>query len=561
MGRLNHKPTWFFFFQRYPRQVILTVVLLILAGIIESVGAVSIVPLLGGLVEGSHASSPFLEKVRTGFLFCGIKPTMGAILTVIGLAMAGKAVLSLAAMQQAGNVEADVVTDLRLGLVDNLLKARWGYYVSQSSGELSNALINEAVRAGVALRAMAQALALFIQAMVYLWVGMFVSWELLLAGLVCGCLFAFAFKGLIRVVRQAGERQTKSLDSMNASFTDALAGAKPLKVMGAEEGLMRYVRAQAEEYKQAARRHVLGVGVMTSVQEPALTVMLCAGFFAAISYLDIDPATLLAMAFFFHRILSRFSSVQQNMQIYAGLESSLLSLLTKIDAIQQNTEMDRGVREHQLADEAQLKGVTVRYGDKQVLHSIDISIRVGRITALCGPSGSGKTTAADVLTGLVQPDEGEVLLDNVSLSEIGLHSWRKQIGYVPQEVFLFNDTIRANLVLDRECSDEELWSILERSGAADFVGGTEKGLETVVGEHGRALSGGQRQRLMIARALVSRPRLLILDESTTGLDEATERAILKTLNELKKDMAVCVISHQQAVMDIADTTYDVGAAR
>ena len=147
------------------------------------------------------------------------------------------------------------------------------------------------------------------------------------------------------------------------------------------------------------------------------------------------------------------------------------------------------------------------------------------------------------------------------LEEVDLVHWRSQIGYVPQEVFLFHDSIRANVVLGRKVDDDLVWKSLEEAGAREFVESLPEGLDTTVGEHGRALSGGQRQRLMIARAMYNRPRLLIFDEATSGLDGAVEAEIFSSLLQIKSRAAIIVVSHQGEIMNFADKVYDFGELR
>jgi ATP-binding cassette subfamily C protein len=369
----------------------------------------------------------------------------------------------------------------------------------------------------------------------------------------CGGFFLLFFRRLIQIVRHAGVRQAESLNSMTSVFTDGLAGAKPLKVMGVEKHFVSFVRTQSERYKQAARQYVMGVGALTSAQEPVLAILLAAGLYWGRSLLNIDGMTLVTLAFFFQRAISRFSGAQQSYQQFVGVEGILGSLRGKITSLRSQREPGGLGRRVTLKREVRLKGVDFAYRDKTVLEGLDLTISVGSITALHGPSGAGKTTVADLVAGLVVPKSGYVSVDNIPLAELDLHHWRSQIGYVPQEVFLFNDTIRNNVALGRDISDERVWTVLDQAGAKNFVEATGCGLDYLAGEQGRALSGGQRQRLMIARALAGSPRLLILDEATTGLDEATEREIWSRIALLKGSMAVLVVSHQKIVQEIADS--------
>src|SRR5690606_21587447 len=150
----------------------------------------------------------------------------------------------------------------------------------------------------------------------------------------------------------------------------------------------------------------------------------------------------------------------------------------------------------------------------------------GKLTTLIGPSGAGKTTLSDVLLGLVRPRSGQILVDGVPLEELNLEQWRELVGYVPQELFLFHDTVMNNVTLgDPHITPEEVREALEAAGAWSFVEQLPQGMDTVVGERGTLLSGGQRQRISIARALVRKPKLLLLDEVTSALDPATEAEI------------------------------------
>jgi ATP-binding cassette subfamily C protein len=184
------------------------------------------------------------------------------------------------------------------------------------------------------------------------------------------------------------------------------------------------------------------------------------------------------------------------------------------------------------------------------------------ITVLTGPSGAGKTTIADLILGLYVPNQGRVLLDGVPLDELDLQSWRHLVGYVPQELVLFHDTIFANVALgDLGIRKTDVRRALQLAGAWEFVDALPEGMMTQVGEGGAKLSGGQRQRIALARALVGNPQLLILDEVTSALDPETEWQIVQGIQDLAGDMAVLAITHRPAFLEIADRLYRVADGR
>jgi ATP-binding cassette subfamily C protein len=178
-----------------------------------------------------------------------------------------------------------------------------------------------------------------------------------------------------------------------------------------------------------------------------------------------------------------------------------------------------------------------------------------------GPSGCGKTTLADVVMGLLQPDTGAVLVDDLPLSSETMAAWRDGIGYVSQDTFFFHDTVAANLRVGApDATDAELVRVLGLA-AADFVLALPHGLNTVVGDRGVRLSGGERQRLALARALVRNPRLLILDEPTSALDAPNERRIVDAIAALRGRMTILLITHRVWTLDGVDTIVVLDAGR
>jgi ATP-binding cassette subfamily C protein len=195
------------------------------------------------------------------------------------------------------------------------------------------------------------------------------------------------------------------------------------------------------------------------------------------------------------------------------------------------------------------------------LVSVSLSIAAGQTTAIVGPSGSGKSTLADLLLGLIVPEQGRVLVDETPLTPDLLPSWRDQIGYVPQDSFHFHDTVRANLLWARpEASEGELWEALEIA-AAGFVARLPQGLDTVLGDRGVLLSGGERQRIALARALLRRPAILILDEATSSLDSENERRVQEAIERLHGRLTIVVITHRLTAVRATDAIHVLEAGR
>jgi ATP-binding cassette subfamily C protein len=552
--------------RKYPWQSVIMLLALLLAGVAEGIGLSALLPLVSTVV-GSQAgagasaavSASGLEKTVTETLSTlGLTPNLATLLAVFVLTILLKNGLVLVAKKRVGYTVAHVVTDLRLVLLRALLVARWEYFLRQPDGAIVNAMLSETARTSKAYQSGATIVALVIQMLVYVGVALLVSWEATLISLATGLIVAYMLKHFINKARRAGTRQTKLYRSLNRHLVDTLQSLKPLKAMARENQADALLEKKTTNLNKALQKQVLSKELLKAIQEPLLTILMAIGLYIVLVYWRLPLATTMVLAFLLARIVKQVNKVQQHYQAMVIPESAYWSLLETIQATELAHETVLGSQVPSLKDAVRLDRVSFAYKEDRILRKASLTFPSGLLTALIGPSGVGKTTIADLVTGLIRPQQGEVWIDDLPLAKVDLKKWRKMIGYVPQETLLLHDTVFFNVSLgDPQLSEQDVEYALRAAGAWEFVLKMPRKMYSSVGERGGMLSGGQRQRVAIARALVHKPKLLILDEPTSALDPESEAAICETLSQLRGEITILAISHQPTIMNVADRAYQL----
>lgn len=556
------------FARAYPERTALMLICLLLAGAAEGLGVSTALPLIGMAASPGGVTQPASGAgaagigayVSSAVRSAGAEPTPGVLLVLLSIGIALRAGLVLLADKQVGYTVAHMATDLRLALIRALLRSRWQYYVHQPLGAYATAIASEARRASEAYLRATTLVALIIQAAVYVAVGLLVSWRATLVALLVTLLIIGVLNRLVHAARQAGARQTTVARSLLKRLTDTLQSVKPLKAMGREGLVTPLLEGETRQLERALRREVLSKEAMQALQDPLMIGFLAIGLYATQTRLHLPLATVIILAVVCGRIVGALGQAQKEFQRMAACESAFWSLRATIAQAEGAREQTRGTGIPVLQHGIALRGVGFAYDGDAVLKDASLAVPARALTAIVGASGAGKTTVADLIIGLLQPQTGTVLIDDAPLPTLDAARWRALVGYVPQETFLLHDRVSMNVTLgDPTLSPADVEAALRAAGGWEFVAALPQGADTIVGERGARLSGGQRQRIALARALVRRPQLLILDEATAALDPATEAEVCRTLLQLKDEMTILAISHQGPLIDVADQVYRVDA--
>ncbi|MCK0124600.1 ABC transporter ATP-binding protein/permease [Gelidibacter sp. F2691] len=381
------------------------------------------------------------------------------------------------------------------------------------------------------------------------WMTLFVFVPLSIFGIIA----LKAFKYIRPIFRTRGKINAE----VTGRLTETLAGVRVIKAFNAEEQENIVFEKGVERLYQNVKKSLTATALMTSsstflIGVATTGIMGMGGYYMMIGEMTTGDFLFftLILGFMIAPIVQMSNIGSQLTEALAGLDRT--EELMNITAEEDN--QDRTIALDQLKGDIEFTDVSFSYEEgKQILHNINFKAPAGSVTALVGSSGSGKSTIAGLSATFLTPKSGKVTIDNQDLSKVKLSSYRQYLGVVLQDEFLFEGTIRENIMFPRpNATEAELQNAVNAAYVNEFTDRFDDGLNTLIGERGVKLSGGQRQRLAIARAILANPKIIILDEATSSLDTQSEALIQKSLGELIKDRTTIVIAHRLSTIRKAD---------
>ncbi len=535
----------------------------------EGVGLLLLVPLLQLVGVDAQAGSA-VDRVgpvlSSAFASVGLQPTLAAVLTVYVSVAIGQSALQRWNTMLSAAVRQKTEAMLRMRLYRAIGGAQWLFFARSRLSDFTHVLTSELDRVGTAAHDLIDLTVVTLVAITYISVALYVSPEATAMVLVSGGVLAFILRGRIADSHQLGAEQSMSRARLHSSITEHLGGMKTAKSYGAVHRHEQIFAGLTEKVQQVNLRTIRGYARLRQETVVGTAILLAAIVYTSREVLALSTAHLLVLLFLFARLMPRLTGLFERAQAFATVLPGFAAfheLETRCLAAAEPAPVDERpiVFEHEI----EFDRVTFRYAarpDEPALNDIDLVIKAGTTTGIVGPSGAGKSTLADLLLGLIVPVEGAVRVDGQTLDASRVNAWREQIGYVNQDTFLFHDSVRANLLWARpDATQEDLQEVLRMAAADDFVARLPSGLETILGDRGVLVSGGERQRLALARALLRRPRLMILDEATNALDSENEARIQQAIDTLRHRMTIIVITHRLSAVRTADVIHVIEHGR
>ncbi|MEU1668281.1 ABC transporter ATP-binding protein [Streptomyces sparsogenes] len=506
----------------------------------------------------------------------GVVLGLAALIAVIAVAEAG---LGLFTRWLSANIGEGLILDLRTAVYNHVQRLPVAFFTRTRTGALVSRLNNDVIGAQRAFSdTLSGVVGNLVTLLLTLAVMLGISWQITLLALLLLPLFLLPARRvggkLARLRREAAAHNAAMGTQMTERFS--APGATLVKLFGRPEEESAEFAARARRVRDIGVRtamvQVSFVTALTLVSALALALVYGLGGYYALRD-QLDPGAVVALALLLTRLYAPLTAL-------AGARVEVMSALVSFERVFEvldlepliaekpdarpvpegpvSVEFDRVDFGYPSADKVSLASLEEvatldTRGGEQVLHGVSFRAEPGQMVALVGSSGAGKSTIAQLLPRLYDADGGAVRLSGVDVRDLTAESLRRTLGMVTQDGHLFHDSIRANLLLAQpEATEEELWEVLRRARLDGLIAALPDGLDTVVGERGYRLSGGERQRLTIARLLLARPRVVILDEATAHLDSTSEAAVQEALAEALDGRTAVVIAHRLSTVRAAD---------
>lgn len=540
-----------------PEFILGATVVVIMLGLVEGLGLSLLIPLLGllGLGTTQNNSGPAEIAVQ---LFNTVGVPLNLVSVLCAFFFVGILQTCFFATQQYLIITAgeNLTSALRELLFESASKASWSYLLSTKSGHISNAIISEANRVGIIYGNAVTALGLIILLCIYVMLAAWMSWQFTMGVCLVGILSTLGMHRLFASSRRFGEYTSKASNHMQEILNEHLAAAKLLRLMNANTNSIKVFNSAVKDVGSYSRHNQINNIIVKAVAEPISLFFMVSVLYLSITFSILPAAQTLIFLGIFYRLAPRIVLLQQLLQRIIAVLPAYERLSETLTLLRKNQEPNDGIVFKSLEHNIKVSNLCVDSDGIKILDEVSIVIPARKTCILIGPSGSGKTTLIDIIFGLRSQYKGSIYFDEISLDQIDLNSLRARIGYVPQDHNFFHDTLAANLKLMRpEATDEDLWAALKWAQAECFVRELPDGLSTVMGKDGMKFSGGQRQRLALARALLSKPDILILDEPTSALDVDTSAALSENLKVLHGTVTIIIITHHSLLEEGADVIY------
>ncbi|MBT6937920.1 MAG: ABC transporter ATP-binding protein [Candidatus Marinimicrobia bacterium] len=563
----------FWFHSNYSKhlgyKIYFVITLSLISVILGGFGITLVIPLLGHMQNSAIQNSnlEFFNKFLQIFSINGINQ-MIFFMSLIFIAKGG---FNFFEGFYSSRLQANLLQNLKGGMFSNLMRMDYNYYVTRNTGHFVNVLNEQITLFTSSFGSYVKLVTNIITAAVYLIFAFYISWKSLLIGFIAGSIMLLFFQYFNKYLRQISRKQTKQTSELNKNLIQILHGFKYIISTSQYNHIKGSVKTSIRLLSDYFRKTKIIVSFIESIREPIVIIILLVIVGFHFNYYGSGIEEITVTLLLLYRSINYMTASHGQWQKVISKVGAIEVVNDELENLTMAKELDGKDKINSFSKEIRLKNIYYSFNksskEENVLCDINLTISANTTIGIIGESGAGKSTLVDLLTILLKPTKGELLIDGQSTSDLKLESWRNQIGYVCQDSVMFDDTIANNIGmwsgnyrLDKEYRNN-VHQIAKSARADIFINELKNGYETVIGDRGIRLSGGQCQRLFIARELYKKPKLLILDEATSALDTESEKHIQESIDFLKGKMTVVIVAHRLSTIKNADQIYVLDKGR
>ena len=546
-------------------RIVPLVALMAMVGLGEGMTVVLLLPLLSRIGVAAPGKQAFVNRLlEDGLAFIGattLWQVLGIVVVVAVVQAAGTIGLSWWMSRLARRYQ----SRRQMELFRSFMSARWNFVVGRKVGDLTSTIVNEGERLGTAFTMMLSVTSTAVVTVIYLGLSFLIAWQAMIFLALFGIVTAAAMMRLYRLSYNSGRLMAPLNAELQSRLVEQFAAFKIVKATVSEDRAAARLEPIVKKLEWVYALNSFLPMMVRGALEFMAFVSLAVIIVLASSGIGVAIGNVMVVLALFVRLFPRMTALQANLHYLNGYVHSIETtneFQSAADAEAEPRDVAAAPLKVGLPTTLVFSGLSVNLDGRKILDRVDLHVPVPGLTAIVGASGAGKSTLVHTLLGLIEPSAGTIALGPHDMRALPLQSWRRAIGYVPQETMLFHASVRENLTLaDPEASLSEIETAARRAHAQEFIAALPDGLDTVIGDQGMKLSGGQRQRLGIARALLTNPVLLLMDEAMSALDSEAEGEVLRTLEELRKTMGIVLIAHRLGAVRSADTICVLEAGR
>lgn len=542
-------------FSRHTKKLILMIVLGFVGGFLGGIGIGAIIPLFYLITNQAGIGTDLISNIISGiFGFFHLPLSLPTIITLMIVLFASKALFLYIASSLNAKIYVDYELETRERLFKKTLESDWPYLMRQKIGYLDAVLMNDIGGTSGALHNLSAAILTGTSLITYAIIAINISIPITLTTLVLGLILFICLKPIFYKVRKLTGKTSETIKELSHHINQHIIGGKTIKSMSLEKNVLEKGVSYFEDLKNIRlEQHKYSLFFNTFL-EPISLLLIIIIFLASHRNPSFNIVTFIAIIYLVQKMFSFIQSIQAKFNLINESLPLINLLISYEKELDKNQEFKGGNKKFSFNRNIELKNVSFKYSSGQdIIKSLNLYINKGEMTAIIGPSGAGKTTIIDLILRLLRPHQGEILIDSLNVNDIDLKSWRDNIGYVSQDIFLLNDTIENNIrFYNNSLSHEDVIETSKSANIYDFIETLPDKFNAIVGERGIQLSGGQRQRIVLARALARKPQILVLDEATSALDNESEHKIQEAIKNLRGKLTILVIAHRLTTVTHTD---------